>query len=451
MGFSFKTETFQELTDYALKKAKSLGATDCAVDLSEGVGQSVSVRMGKIETIEDTRDKSFGVSLFVGHKRGNASSSDFSLEAIDSTIQAALDIAKYTAADKFSGLPDEQEVSRRHRDLELFHPWRLSTAKAVEKALEMEAAAFDESKYIRNSDGANVSTETGHFYAANSRGFKGGYPYSRHCLSVSPIAQQSKSKDSLMQRDFWYSSERNAKNLEKPKDIGRYAAQRSVARLGSKPLTTRNCPVVFEAPIASSLIGHFVGAVSGASLYRKTTFLLDSMGQQVWAPHIGLKEDPFILGAHGSSPFDEEGVKVKARNVVKKGVVEGYFLSTYSARKLKMQSTGNAGGAHNLILSSSKTVKGGLNALLQKMGTGLLVTELMGQGVNGVTGDYSRGVFGYWVENGVIVHPVEEVTIAGNLKDMLAGIVALGDDALWRGSKCTGSILIESMTVAGNQ
>lgn len=450
MGFSFKTETFQELTEYALKKAKALGATDCAVDISEGVGQSVSVRMGKIETIEDTRDKSFGVSLFVGQKRGNASSSDFSKAAIDSTIQAALDIAKYTASDKFAGLPEEHEISRRHRDLDLYHPWRINTAKAVEKALEMEAAAFDVSKQIRNSDGANVSTETGHFFAANSKGFKGGYPYSRHSMSVSPIAQKGKSKDSPMQRDYWYSSERNAKLLQKPKVIGKIAAERALARLGSKPLSTRNCPVVFEAPIASSLISHFVGAVSGSSLYRKTSFLLNSMGKQVWAPHISLKEDPFIPGAHGSSPFDEEGVKVKARSVVKKGVVEGYFLSTYSARKLKMQSTGNAGGTHNLILSSTKTVKGGLDGLLQKMGTGLLVTELMGQGVNGVTGDYSRGVFGYWVENGIIVHPVEEVTIAGNLKDMLANIVAMGDDIEWRGSKKTGSILIESMTVAGN-
>jgi PmbA protein len=450
MGFSFKSETFQELTEYALKKAKSLGATDCAVDISEAVGQSVSVRMGEIETIEHTRDKSFGVSVFKGKKRGNASSSDFSLEAIDSAIRAALDIAKYTAADKFAGLPDEENISKRHRDLDLYHPWNLSTAKAVEKALTMEQAAFDVSKHIRNSDGANVSTESGHFYAANSKGFKGGYPYSRHSLSVSPIAQAKKSKDSPMQRDFWYSSERKAKDLAKPAKIGAYAAQRALARLGSKPITTRNCPVIFEAPIAASLVSHYVGAVSGSSLYRKTSFLLDSLGKQVWAPHITIKEDPFIEGAHGSSPFDEEGVKVKARTVVKKGVCNGYFLSSYSARKLGMETTGNAGGTHNLILTSTKTVSGGLDALLKTMGTGLLVTEMMGQGVNGVTGDYSRGAFGYWVENGIIVHPVEEITIAGNLKDMLANIVAVGDDAYWRGSKHVGSILIESMTVAGN-
>lgn len=450
MALSFKKETFQELTEFALKKAKSLGASDCAVDVSESVGQSVSVRLGEIETIEHTRDKGFSVSVFVGQKRGNASSSDFSHEAITSAIEKAIDIAKYTAADKFAGLPDEDMLVKRYKDLDLYHPWKTNTGKLIEKALKMEQAALDVSPKIRNSDGANVSTEEGHFYAANSRGFHGGYPYSRHSLSVSPIAQEKRSKNSPMQRDFWYSSERNAKNLEKPKTIGKTAAERAIARLGARKITTRNCPVIFEAPIASSLISHYVGAVSGSSLYRKSSWLLDSMGTQVWAPHITIKEDPFIPGAHGSSPFDEEGVKVSARTVVKKGVVNGYFLSTYSGRKLGMPSTGNAGGTHNLQLTSTRTVKGGLEGLLQKMGTGLLVTEMMGQGVNGVTGDYSRGVFGYWVENGVIVHPVEEITIAGNVKDMLAQIVAVGDDAEWRGTKHCGSILIENMMVAGS-
>ncbi|MFN4328038.1 MAG: metalloprotease PmbA [Limnobacter sp.] len=450
MAFGFKSETFQELTEYALKKAKALGATDCAVDISEGVGQSVNVRLGKVETIEHTRDKSLGVSVFVGQRRGNASSSDFSLTAIDSTIQAALDIARYTAEDPYAGLPDADVLSRRHRDLDLFHPWKLSTAKAVEKALVMEQAALDFSPKIRNSDGANVSLETGHFFSANSRGFRGGYPYSRHSLSVSPIAQAGRRKDSPMQRDYWYSSERNAKNLAKPATVGKIAAERAVARLGARPISTRKCPVIFEGRVATSLISHFVGAVSGSSLYRKTSFLLDSLGQQVWAPHITLKEDPFIAQAHGSSPFDDEGLKIKPRTVVRKGVVEGYFLSTYSGRKLGMPSTGNAGGAHNLILSSSRMVAGGLQGLIEQMGTGLVVTEMMGQGVNGVTGDYSRGVFGYWVENGVIVHPVEEITIAGNVKDMFKGIVAMADDAQWWGSKHMGSVLIDSMTLAGN-
>lgn len=450
MGFSFKSETFEELTEYVLKKAKSLGATDTEVEVSEDVGQSVSVRMGKIETIEHTRNKCIDIGVFVGSKRGNASSSDFSLPAIDSAIRAALDIAKYTAADKFAGLPETSDVAKRFRDLGLYHPWNLGISKAVEKALLMEQAAFDVSKHIRNSDGANVSTESGHFFAANSRGFKGGYPYSEHSLSVSPIAQAKKSKDSPMQRDYWYSSSRMAKELAKPAKIGAYAAQRALARLGSKPITTRNCPVIFEAPIASGLLSRYVQAVSGTSQYRKSSFLLDALGKQVWAPHISIKEDPFIEGGFGSSPFDDEGVKVKARTVVKKGACNGYFLSSYSARKLGMGVTGNAGGAHNLILSSTKTVEGGLDALLKAMGTGLLVTEMMGQGVNEVTGDYSRGAFGYWVENGVIIHPVEEITVAGNLKDMLANIVAVGDDAFWRGGKYMGSVLIESMTIAGN-
>ncbi|MCE2746399.1 MAG: metalloprotease PmbA [Burkholderiales bacterium] len=450
MGFSFKSETFQELTEYALKKAKSLGATDCAVDISEAVGQSVSVRMGKIETIEHTRDKNISLSVYVRNKRGNASSSDFSLSAIDSAVHAALDIAKYTAADKFAGLPDVASLAKRHRDLDLYHPWNLSVAKAVEKGLAMEQAAFDVSKHIRNSEGASVSTESGHFFAANSKGFRGGYFYSDHSLGVSVIAQAKKSKDSPMQRDYWNSSDRNAKNLAKPAKIGAYAAQRALARLGSRQITTGNYPVIFEAPVASSLIRHYVQAVSGVPQYRKTSFLLNSLGKQVWAPHITIKEDPFIPGAQASSPFDEEGVKVKARTVVKKGVCNGYFLSSYSARKLGLETTGNAGGTHNIILSSSKTVQGGLDALLKTMGTGLLVTEMMGQGVNEVTGDYSRGAFGYWVENGIIVHPVEEITIAGNLKDMLGNIVAVGDDAYWRDGKYVGSILLESMTVAGN-
>lgn len=449
MAFSFKKETFEELTEFALKKAKSLGATDCAADISESVGQSVSVRLGEIETIEHTRDKSFSVTVFVGQKRGNASSSDFSKEAITSAIEKALDIAKYTAADKFAGLPDRETLSFKHRDLDLYHPWKINAGKLIDKALTMEQAAMDYSAKIRNSDGANVSTEEGHFFAVNSRGFKGGYPYSRHSMSVSPIAQEKRSRNSPMQRDFWYSSERNAKDLDKPKFIGKTAAERAVARLNAKQISTRNCPVIFEAPIASSLISHYVGAVSGSSLYRKSSFLLDSLGSQVWPKHITITEDPFLDGGHGSSPFDEEGVKVKARTVVKKGIVNGYFLSTYSGRKLGMPSTGNAGGTHNLELKSTRTVPGGLQGLLAHMGTGLLVTELMGQGVNGVTGDYSRGAFGYWVENGVIVHPVEEITIAGNLKDMLANIVAVGDDAHWRGTKKTGSILIEQMKIAG--
>jgi PmbA protein len=450
MGFSFKSETFQELSDYTLKKAKLLGATDCVVQIVEDMGQSVSVRMGKIETIERTRNKSLNIKVYSGKSTGEASTSNFSLTAIDSVVQAALDIARFTASDEFAGLPDEANLSKRHRDLDLCHPWNLSTAKALDKALAMEQAAFDMSNKIRNSDGANVSTELGYLFMANTKGFKGGYPYSEHSMSISPIAQNQKSKNSPMQRDFWYQSERDYRNLAKPEKIGEYAAQRALARLGSKPISTRNCPVIFEAPIAGNLLTHYVRALSGVSLYQKSSFLLNAMGTLVWAPHITIEEDPFIPGAMNSSPFDNEGVKVRKRTIVKKGKCNGYFLSSYSARKLGMQTTGNYGGNHNLILKSTKVVPGGLNALLRTMGTGLLVTEMIGQGVNAVTGDYSRGAFGYWVENGIIVHPVEEITVAGNLKNMLANIVAVGDDVCSRQGKVLGSLLIESMTLSGS-
>lgn len=449
MSFSIKRETFEELTEYALKKAKSLGATDCAVDVSESFGQSVSVRLREVETIEHTKDKSFGVAVFVGKRRGNASSSDFSKTAIDAAVEKAVDIAKYTAEDPFAGLPDEDMLAKRHRDLALYHPWDVSTGELIDMALATEASALDYSSKIRNSDGANASTEQGHFLAANSRGFKGGYPYSQYSISVSPIAQDKKSKNSEMHRDFWYSANRDPSKLKAPSQVGEIAAERAVNRIGARKLGTRKCPVVFENSLATGLIRSFVGAVSGRAQYQKSSFLLDALGQRVWAPHITIKEDPFLLGEPGSSPFDEEGVKVQPRTVVDRGRLKGYFLSTYSARKLGMKSTGNAGGSHNLLVHSKRMISGGLQALLAEMGTGLLVTEMMGQGVNGVTGDYSRGAFGYWVENGVIVHPVEEITVAGNLKDMMLNVIAMGDDVKDTGSIKCSSLLIEGLTIAG--
>ncbi|MDX1668336.1 MAG: metallopeptidase TldD-related protein, partial [Limnobacter sp.] len=325
-----------------------------------------------------------------------------------------------------------------------------STAKLIEKALTAEQAALDVSKKIRKSDGATVATEVSQFYMANSRGFAGGYPSSDHHISVSPIAQEKKSKNSPMYRDFWYSSELDPKKLAKPASIGKTAAERALARMGARKISTRQCPVLFEPRMAAGLIRHFLGAISGGAQFRESSFLLNSLGQQAWASHLTIKEDPFIPGGRGSSPFDGEGVKVKARTLLKSGVVNGYLLNTYSARKLDMKSTGNDGGAHNLLVSSKQTVPGGFKAMLKKMGTGLLVTEAMGQGVNSVTGDYSRGAFGYWVENGAIVHPVEEITIAGNLKDIYMGLVAIGDDFEWVGNKWVSSMLIEQMTVAGN-
>jgi PmbA protein len=391
-----------------------------------------------------------GVTVHLGEgrsiRRGNASTSDFSQQALKDTVEAAYNIARFTAEDDCAGLPDEDTLERDPLDLQLCYPWLISAEEAVELAKRGEAAAFAVDKRVTNSEGASVYAQQSHFVTANSRGFIGGYPYSRHTISVVPIA----GKGANMQRDDWYSSMRDPNKLARPEAIGRYAAERALARLNAHKLDTRTCPVLFEAPLAAGLLGAFVQAVSGGALYRKSTFLLDSLGKNVFAPHIQIVEDPHIVGAVGSSPFDEEGVKTRRRDVVKDGVVQGYFLSTYSARKLGMKTTGNAGGSHNLSLTSTLTEPtDDFNAMLQKLGTGLLVTELMGQGVNYVTGDYSRGASGYWVEQGVIQYPVEEITIAGNMKEMFQQIVAIGADTLIRGTKQTGSILIEKMTVAG--
>ena len=313
-----------------------------------------------------------------------------------------------------------------------------------------EAAAFKTHRRITNSEGAGVSAQQSHFFSAHTRGFRGGYASSRHSFSVAPIASLP-GKNGEMQRDAWYSSMRNAADLASPEAVGRYAAQRALSRLGSRKIPTTQCPVLFESTLAAGLLGGFVQAISGGSLYRKSSFLLDSLGKMVFPKHIDILEDPFILGGKGSSPFDEEGVRVAPRKVVKGGRVEGYFLSSYSARKLGMKTTGNAGGSHNLVMTSRLTqASDDLDAMLQKLGTGLFVVELMGQGVNYVTGDYSRGASGFWVENGKIAFPVHEITIAGNLKDMLKGIEAVGADAYNYGAKTVGSILVNRMKVAGS-
>ncbi|WP_017877464.1 metalloprotease PmbA [Janthinobacterium sp. CG3] len=444
--FTHTQDQLKQLARDVLSFAREKGGTDAAVEISEGGGLSVSVRKGKIETIEQNKDKGMGVTVFVGQKRGNASTSDFSPAALRATVDAAYNIARFTADDDCAGLADADMLEMAPRDLQLFYPWLISAEEAVALAQRAEAAAFAVDSRISNSEGAGVHVQQSHFVSANSRGFIGGYPFSRHTLSVAPIA----GKGAKMQRDDWYSSVRDPAKMAAPEAVGRYAAERALSRLNARKLDTRTCPVLFEAPLAVGLLGAFVQATSGGALYRKSTFLLDSLGTQVLPSHIQIVEDPHIPGGVGSAPFDEEGVKTQRRDVVKNGVVQGYFLSTYSARKLGMQTTGNAGGSHNLSLTSSKTKRGDdFVAMLKKMGTGLLVTELMGQGTNYVTGDYSRGASGFWVENGVIQYPVEEITIAGNMKDMLRQIVAVGSDVLLRGTKQTGSILIENMVIAG--
>ena len=446
-GFSYHRDFFEDLVDTALKHATKIGASDAAAEASEGCGLSVSVRKGELENVERNRDKSLGVTVYVGQKRGNASTSDFSKAAIEQTVQAAYDIARFTAIDKTSGLPADRDISRKHPDLDLFHPWAINSEQAALLALECEAAALSTSRLITNSEGAGVSAQQSHFFSAHTRGFRGGYASSRHSMSVSPIA----GKGSQMQRDSWYSSMRDASELASPQAVGRYAAERALARLKSRKIATTQCPVLFESPLAAGLLGSFVQAISGGALYRKSTFLLDSLGKAAFPKHIDITEDPHVLKGKGSAPFDEEGVKTRARQVVEAGIVQGYFLSTYSARKLGMRTTGNAGGSHNLVMSSRQTRAGDdLDAMLKKLGTGLFVTELMGQGVNYVTGDYSRGASGFWVEKGQIAFPVEEITIAGNLKDMLMGIQAVGADTYNYGAKTVGSILVNRMKIAGS-
>lgn len=446
-GFSYSKSFFSDLVDSALAHAKKRGATDAAAEAAEASGLSVSVRKGELENVERNRDKSLSVTVYVGQRRGNASTSDFSEQAIEQTVQAAYDIARFTAEDPAAGLPDESDIEHEQRDLDLFHPWQLSSEEAASIALRCENAALATSSLITNSEGAAVSAQQSHFVSAHTRGFKGGYSTSRHSISVSPIAGKGRE----MQRDGWYSSKRSHLDLASPETIGRYAAERALSRLKARKIPTTQCPVLFEAPLAAGLMGSLVQALSGGSLYRRSSFLLDSMGQQVMPEHISIFEDPFILRANGSCSFDNEGVKVKARPVIDQGRVAAYFLGTYSARKLGLKTTGNAGGAHNLNLISRHTqAHDDLPEMLKKLNKGLFVTDLMGHGVNSVTGDYSRGASGYWVENGVIAYPVEEITIAGNLKQMFLDMVAVGADAYNYGSKTTGSILIGSMKVAGS-
>lgn len=448
-GFAYTREQFQQIVEDVLARARRLGASDAGVEVSEGAGLSVSVRLGELENVERNRDKSLGVSVYLGQRRGNASSSDFSAAAIEQTVRAAYDIARFTAEDPVAGLPEAEDLAtpaEAARDLDLVHPWDIDAAGAAALARRCEAAALGVSRKITNSEGAGVSAQQSHFWAGNSRGFRGGYASSRHYLSVSPIAGRGRD----MQRDAWYTSMRDAADLAAPEAVGRYAAERALARLKSRRVPTCEVPVLFESPVAAGLLGAYVQATSGGALYRRASFLLDSLGQPVLAEHLDLVEDPHRPKGKASAPFDDEGVRTLARKVVEAGVVQSYFLSSYSARKLGLRTTGHAGGAQNLTLTSRRTAPGDdLDAMIRQLGRGLLVTELMGQGVNYVTGDYSRGAAGFWVEGGRIAFPVHEVTIAGNLRDMLRGIVAVGADAYTQGGKTTGSVLIERMKVAG--
>lgn len=445
-GFSCERAELESLAQAVLERARRAGASGCDCDVSEGHGLTVTVRKGKPDTIEHNRDRSIGVTVYFGDRpkarRGHASTSDFSRTALEQTVDAAAAIARHTAEDDCAGLPDAELLARKQPDLDLYHPWPLSTEDAVDLAKRCEAAAFAVSKKIRNSEGATVSAQQTQFAFANSLGFSGGFAGSRHWLSCAVIAEEK----GLMQRDDWYSASRVPAKIADPRALGRYAGSRAAARLGGRKIATCQAPVLFEAPVAIGLIGHFVSAVNGGNLYRKTSFLVDSLGKEVFSPLMSIDERPLEPQGMASSAFDEEGVATRARWIVRNGTVEGYFLGSYAARKLGMKSTGSAGGHHNLIVKSDGP---DFEGMLRKMRRGLLVTELLGQGVNLVTGDYSRGAAGYWVEGGEIAFPVEEITIAGNLKEMFKQIAAIGSDVLVRSGRSSGSILVENMTIAG--
>ena len=437
-------EGMADVARRALEAAKSRGASDAEIEVSAAVGQSVTVRRGDVETVEYNRDKGMGITVYFGKRRGNANTSDLSPEAIERTVEAAAAIARHTAEDDATGLPDEPRLYRGQApDLGLYHPWGLSVEESIEIARRTEAAALAVDKRIGNTEGATVSAYDTDFVLANSRGFLAGFPSSKASVSCSVVAEDANG----MQRDYWYTTHRDPAKLEDAESVGRIAGERTVRRLGARRLPTTEAPVLFDANIAAGLLGHFVSAASGSSLYRHSSFLIDRLGTRVFAPGVEIREDPHLAGEMASGYFDAEGVATAPRVVVEDGVLRGWFLSSYSARKLGLETTGNAGGNHNLILTPGDL---DFDGLLRRMDRGFLVTDLMGQGVNPVTGDYSRGAAGFWVEGGRIQFPVEEVTIAGNLLQMFAGIAAVGSDAVWRGSKYCGSILVDRMTIAGD-
>lgn len=433
-----------DVATLALEEARNQGASQCESDVSVSQGLSVSVRLGEVDTIEYQRDRGLGVTVYFGRRKGAASTADLSAAAVRETVAKACAIARYTAEDPYAGLIEPEALAREVPDLDLDHPWSLTPEAAIELARGCEAAGLGLDARLTNSEGSSVSSQRHTGVYGNSLGFLGGYSSTSHSLSCTLIGQDGDD----MQRDYWWSVARDPAELEAAASIGRIAAERTVARLGARRLTTRRAPVAYSAEMARGLFRHFIGAISGPSQYRKSSFLLDAAGEQVFPDFLGMQERPHIPRALASSPFDQEGAATHDRELVRAGVLQGYVLGSYSARRLGLKTTGNAGGIHNLLVSAAS---GGLERtqFLQRLGTGLLVTELMGQGVNGVTGDYSRGASGFWVENGVIAYPVHEITIAGNLRTMYRDIVAIGSDVDTRGAIRTGSVLIGEMTIAG--
>ena len=432
----------EQMVEDLLTEAKKQGASAAEAGISSDTGLSINVRMGEVETIEHTRDQGLGVTVFMGQRKGTASTTDFSPQAVRDTVRAACNIASHTTEDPYSGLADAELMARDLPDLDLYHPWDIDVDAAIELGAACEDAALKLDARISNSEGASVSSHNGLQVYGNSHGFIGGYPSSRHSLSCAVVGEQ----DHAMQRDYWYTTARRADNLESAAAVGRRAGERTLARLGARRISTRQAPVLFQADVAVSLLRSFTAAVSGSALYRHSTFLLDHLGRQVFPEFVRIHENPLLARGLASAPFDNEGVATRAQDFVLDGVLTGYVLGSYSARRLGMQTTGNAGGVRNLAIEPGQLSR---EDLLKTMDSGLLVTEMMGHGVNMVTGDYSRGAAGFWVENGELQFPVEEVTIAGNLKQMFSQLVAIGSDEEKRGSIRTGSWLIERMTIAG--
>jgi PmbA protein len=426
-----------------LAEAKKQGADAAEVSVSEDVGLGVTVRMRDLESVEFNHDRGFGITVYFGQRKGSASTSDSSADAIRETVRAAANIARHTQEDPCAGLADADRMATDLKDLDLYHPWPVDADAARDLALECEAAGLDHDPRIRNSDGASVSTQQSCRVYGNSHGFVGSYIGSRHSLSCVLIATD----DAGMQRDYWYTTSRLPEKLESAPAVGQEAARRTVARLSPRKVRTGSFPVAFSAQTAGSLASHLLGAISGGALYRRASFLLDSLGETVAAEHLTLAEEPHLPGALGSTAFDGEGVATTAKAFIDQGVVASYLLSSYSGRKLGMPTTGNAGGVFNLTVSGRTLA---IAELLKELGTGLLVTDLMGQGVNSVTGDYSRGAAGFWIEGGEIAYPVDEITIASNLKDMFKGVICVGDDLDTRGNVRSPTVLIDRMTLAGD-
>ncbi len=433
-----------DMVGFAQAEARRQGASACEADASVSRGLSVNVRLGEVETVEYQRDRGLGITVYFGTRKGSASTADLARAAVVETVGKACAIARYTAEDSYAGLIEPEALARDIPDLDLDHPWELAPERAIELARECEAAGRAVDARLSNSEGAAVNSQRHTGVYGNSHGFLAGYSSTSHSVSATLIAQQGEE----MQRDYWYSVARDPAQLEPVATVGRIAGERALARLGARRRPTGRAPVAFAPEMARGLLGHFIGAIRGTSQYRKASFLLGAAGSQVFPEFICMQERPHIPRGLASAPFDQEGAATRDRDLVAGGVLEGYVLGSYSARRLGLKTTGNAGGLHNLLVASAD---GGLPAaqLLRRLGTGLLVTELMGQGVNGVTGDYSRGASGFWVENGAILHPVHEITIAGNLKQMYRDIVALGADVDTRGGIQVGSVLISEMTIAG--